>query len=134
MLINLARQHGAARYIGTGENYCPMVQVDDLADAYVRALTQAPAGTLINIPGGPARHFKEIAQAISMAADLGGRTESWTLEEAQQVLGAIADALALDLQLSGARAGRLLDWAPHAPSILDDLVHGSYHTEAASPL
>jgi nucleoside-diphosphate-sugar epimerase len=134
MLINQAHQHGAARYIGTGENHCPMVQVDDLADAYVRALTQAPASTLINIPGGPARHFKEIAQAISMAAGLGGRTESWTLEEARQVWGALADALALDLQFSGARAERLLGWSPSAPSILDDLVHGSYHTETPSTL
>jgi nucleoside-diphosphate-sugar epimerase len=124
ILINLARQNGAARYIGIGENHSPMVQVDDLADAYVRVLTQAPASTLINISGGPVRHFKEIAQAISMAAGLGRRTESWTLEEARQVLGALADALALDLQFSGARARRLLDWSPHAPSILDDLVHG----------
>ncbi len=134
MLINLARQYGTAHYIGTGENHCPMVQVDDLAVAYVRALTRAPAGTLVNIPGGPAKHFKEIAQAISQAAGLGGRTESWSLEDARQILGPLADALALDLQVSGARAERLLDWAPHAPSVLDDLVHGSYHAEMPSTL
>lgn len=134
MLINLARQHGAARYIGTGENHCPMVQVDDLADAYVRALTQAPAGTLVNVPGGPAVRFKEIAQAISQAAGLDGRTESWSLEAARQSLGPLADALALDLQVSKARAEHLLGWAPHAPSILDDLVHGSYHAEWPSTL
>ncbi len=127
MLINLARQYGAARYISTGENHCPMVQVDDLADAYVRALTQAPAGTLVNIPGGPAIRFKEIAQAISQAASQDGRTESWSLEAAQQVLGPLADALALDLQFSGAKAQRLLGWKPQGPSIIDDLLHGSYH-------
>jgi nucleoside-diphosphate-sugar epimerase len=53
MLINLARQYGAAHYIGAGENHCPMVQVDGLADAYVRALTRAPTATLVNVPGGP---------------------------------------------------------------------------------
>lgn len=36
--------------------------------------------------------------------------------------------------IGGARARSLLDWAPHAPSILDDLVHGSYHTETPSML
>ena len=102
-------------------------QVDDLADAYVRALTQAPAGTLVNIPGGPAIRFKEIAQAISQAASQDGRTESWSLEAAQQVLGPLADALALDLQFSGAKAQRLLGWKPQGPSIIDDLLHGSYH-------
>lgn len=82
----------------------------------------------------PIIHFKEIAQAISMVAGLGGRTESWMPEEARQVLGALADALALDLQFSGARAVRLLDWYPHAHSLLDDLVHGSYHPETPSTL
>jgi nucleoside-diphosphate-sugar epimerase len=134
MLINLARQSGTAHYIGTGENHCPMVQVDDLADAYVRALAKAPAGTLFNIPGSPAMRFKEIARAISQVAGLHGRTESWTLEDARQVLGPLADALALDLQVSGARAHRLLGWAPHAPSVLDELVHGSYHAEMPSTL
>jgi nucleoside-diphosphate-sugar epimerase len=128
MLITLARQSGAARYIGTGEHHCPMVQVDDLADAYVRALTQAPAGTLVNIPGGPAIRFKEIARAISQAAGLDGRTESWSLEAARQVLGPLADALALDLQFSGAKAQRLLGWRPQGPSIIDDVLHGSYHS------
>jgi len=134
MLITLARREGVARYIGTGENHCPMVHVDDLADAYVRALTKAPAGTLFNVPGGPALRSKEIAQAISQAAGLGGRTESWSLDAARQVLGPLADALALDLQFSGARAQRLLGWAPHAPSVLDDLLHGSYYTEIPSSL
>ena len=126
MLINLARQNGAARYIGTGENHCPMVQVDDLADAYARALAQAPTGSLFNAPGGPAFRFKEIAQAISQAAGLGGRTESWSLEAAREVLGPLADALALDLQFSGDKAKRVLGWTPRASSVIDDLVNGSY--------
>jgi len=134
LLINLARKTGAARYISTGENNCPMVQVDDLADAYARTLTQAPAGTLVDVPGGPAVRFKEIARAISQAAGLDGRTESWSLEDARQVLGSLADALALDLQVSGARAHRLLGWTPHAPSVLNDLVHGSYHAAIPSTL
>ncbi len=129
MLITLARQAGVARFIGTGKNHCPMVYVDDLADVYVRAPVKAPAGTLFNAPGGPALRSKEIAQAISQAAGLGGRTESWSLDAARQVLGLLADALALDLQFSEAKAQRLLGWAPHAPSVLDDLVHGSYRKE-----
>lgn len=132
MLINQAHKTGAARYIGTGENHCPMVQVDDLADAYVRALTQAPAGSLFNAPGGPAFRFKEIAQAISQAAGLGGRTESWSLEAAREVLGPLADALALDLQFSGDKAKRVLGWTPRAPSVIDDLVNGSYRTRMHS--
>ncbi len=132
MLIDLARKLGVARYIGTGENHSPMVHVDDLADAYARAIVTAPAGTLFNVPGGPALHSKEIVRAISQTAGLGGRTESWFLETARQVLGPLAEALALDLQFSGARAQHLLGWTPHAPSVLDDLLHGSYRTKTSS--
>jgi len=132
MLISLARKLGVAHYIGTGENHAPMVHVEDLADAYVRALVKAPAGSLFNVPGSVKVRSKEVAQAISQAAGLGGRTESWSLEAARQFLGPLADALALDLQFSGAKAQRVLGWAPHGPSVLDDLVHGSYHTEIRS--
>jgi nucleoside-diphosphate-sugar epimerase len=128
MFINLARKTGTAPYIGTGENHCPMVQVDDLADAYARALAKAPAGSLLNAPGGPAFRSKEIAQAISQAAGLGGRTESWSLEAARQVLGPLADALALDLQFSGDKAKRVLGWTPRASSVIEDLVNGSYRS------
>ena len=133
-LINLARQYGAARYIGRGENHCPMVHVEDLADVYARALAKAPAGSLFNAPGGPALRSKEIAQAVSQAAGLGGRTESWSLEAAREMLGPLADALALDLQFSGDKAKRVLGWTPRASSVIDDLVNGSYRSGIHSSL
>lgn len=132
MLIKLARQQGVAHYIGTGENHAPMVHVEDLADAYARALVKASAGSIFNVPGGSKVRSKEVAQAISQAAGMDGRTESWSLDAARQFLGPLADALALDLQFSGAKAQRLLGWAPHGPSIIDDLQHGSYRTEIPS--
>ena len=46
-------------------------------------------------------------------------TEAWPLEEARKELGPYADALALDQQVSGAKAVRELGWKPHAPSVLD---------------
>jgi nucleoside-diphosphate-sugar epimerase len=107
-LITLAHQSGAARYSGRGENHCTMVHVEDLAEVYARALAKAPVGSLFNAPGGPAFRSKEIAQAISQAAGLGGRTKSWSLEATPEVLGPLADALALDLQFSGDKAKRVL--------------------------
>lgn len=127
VLIGLARKLGVAHFIGTGENHAPMIHVEDLADAYVRALVYAPAGSLFNVPGGFVVRSKEVAQAISQAAGQGGRTESWSLEAARQFLGPLADALALDLQFRGAKAQRLLGWKPQGPSIIDDLLYGSYH-------
>jgi len=124
--VESARTHGAARYVGSGENRWPVIDVDDLADLYVRALEKAPAGTVLLAADGSAHRVKEIAEAASIGAGAGGRTESWPLEEARKTLGAYADALALDQQVSSERARAMLGWKPRASGILEDLRLGSY--------
>lgn len=125
-MMQAAREHGALRYVGTGENRWPLVHVDDLADLYVRAFESAPPATLLFAAHGPSLRVREIAEAASRAAGLGGRVESWPVEEARQSLGPFADALTLDQQVSGERARRLLGWSPAAPSLLEELATGSY--------
>ncbi len=66
MLVHFARQEGVSRTIGDGENVWPLVHRDDLADAYLRALTMAPAGTLLNIVSEPAVPFRTIAQGVAI--------------------------------------------------------------------
>ena len=124
--VDSARTTGAARYVGHGENRWPMIDVDDLADLYVRALEKAPPGTVLLAADGSADRVKEIAEAASIGAGAGGRTESWPLEEARKTLGAYADALALDQQVSSEKARSLLGWQPRASDILEDLRLGSY--------
>lgn len=121
-----ARTTGAARYVGHGENRWTMIDVDDLADLYVRAFEKAPAGTVLLAADGSAHRVKEIAEAASIGAGAGGRTESWPLEEARKTLGAYADALVLDQQVSSEKARSLLGWKPRASDILEDLRLGSY--------
>ncbi|HEX2187343.1 MAG TPA: hypothetical protein VHG51_00535 [Longimicrobiaceae bacterium] len=41
-------------------------------------------------------------------------------------MGPYADALALDLQVSGERARRTLGWTPRRPDVLAELREGSY--------
>ncbi|HYL77567.1 MAG TPA: SDR family oxidoreductase [Bryobacteraceae bacterium] len=125
-LVRSARETGAARYVGTGENHWPMIHLDDLADLYLRALEQAAAGTLLHAADGTAYRLKQIAEAASIGAGTGGRTESWPLEDARKTLGPYADALALDQQVSAEKARATLGWTPRAPSVIDDLKSGSY--------
>ncbi len=125
MLTQEARREGVVRYIGTGENHATMVHVDDLADLYVRTLS-APAGMLLlGVAGEPVR-VRDMAEAASRGGGAGGRTQAWSLEEARQVFGLLADALVLDQQATGGKAQRLLGWNPQAPSALEDLENGSY--------
>jgi nucleoside-diphosphate-sugar epimerase len=124
--VRSARKDGAAKFVGNGENRWALVHVEDLAELYVRALERAPAGTLLIAVAGPSVRVADIARAASEGAGAGGKVTAWPLAEARQVLGAYADALALDQQASSRRAEELLGWKPFRPGILDDMRHGSY--------
>jgi nucleoside-diphosphate-sugar epimerase len=133
MFIQSAQETGAARYIGDGMNRWPLVHVEDLADLYVRALETAAAGTLLHGVDGASIRVKEIAEAASFAADAGGRTESWPVEEATAKLGPLAAALLLDQVVSGERAKQTVGWKPHAVNLLEDLRYGSYAMSRIKP-
>jgi nucleoside-diphosphate-sugar epimerase len=133
MLVGSARQGdsaGSVRFVGTGNNRWPTIHVEDLADLYLRALRNAPAGALLHGASGESFKVRDAALAVAEAAGVPGNVVSWPLEEARKTLGPFADALALDQQVSGDRARRLLDWRPSKPSILEDLRHGSYAAKA----
>ena len=125
-LAKSAREDGAARYVGTGQNRWPVIDVDDLADLYLRSVERAAPGTLLNAADDSAHRVKEIAEAASAGTGKDGRTASWPLDEARKTLGAYADALVLDQRVSSAKANSLLGWKPRAAGILDDLRRGSY--------
>jgi nucleoside-diphosphate-sugar epimerase len=125
-MVASARENGAVRYVGTGQNHWSVVDVDDLADLYLRAIENAAPGTLLHAANGSAHRVLEIAEAASWGAGKEGRTESWPLDEARKTLGAYADALVLDQKVSGQKAATLLSWKPRAAGILEDLRQGSY--------
>lgn len=131
MLTQSARETGAARYVGDGRNRWPFVEVEDLARLYALALEKAPAGALFHAAHGPAVAMRELAEAASLGAGAGGKTVAWPLEEARKTLGAFADALALDQQVSGAKAERELGWQPRGRPVLEDLRAGSYARQRA---
>jgi len=125
-----AREEGAARFVGTGENRWPLVHVDDLADLYLLALERAPAGTRLFATAGPAIRVRDLAAAASRGAGAGGRTTATPLAEARKTMGTDADGLALDQQFSSRRAQEMLGWKPSRPDALQDLEHGSYARSA----
>ena len=126
MFTKSARETGAARYVGDGENRWPFVDVDDLAQLYVLTLEKAAPGSLYNAAHGPSYRVREVAEAASIGAGAKGKTQAWPLEDARKVMHAFADALVLDQQVSGEKAKKELGWKPRAGSVLDDLKTGSY--------
>lgn len=126
MIAQSARETGAARYVGDGQNRWAFVDVGDLALLYVLALEKAAPGSLYNAAQGLSFRVHEVAEAASIGAGAKGKTQALPLEEARKTMGGFADALVLDQQVSGEKARRELGWSPRAASVLDDLKTGSY--------
>lgn len=79
-LVEHARESGVVRIVGEGVNRWSNVHVDDLADLYLLALRNAPAGAYYFIENGEAS-FAEIGASI--AKRLGtGSVQSWSAEQA----------------------------------------------------
>ena len=117
------KQAGAVPYIGDGGNHWALIHIDDAAELYVAALG-AKAGSVYAGVGGVNPTAKEVAVAVSRAAGLGGKTISISLAQARQRMGPVADAFALDQQLTPARARTELGWSPLHTDPLAVLAHG----------
>ncbi len=124
-LVDEGRRTGRVRVVGDGWQEWPMVHRDDLADLYVRAL-DVPAGTLLHAAAGPSYAARDVALAAARAVGEEVEVVFWPLDEAREELGSYADALALGQRVSGRRAAQRTGWRPTGPSLLEDLLEGSY--------
>jgi nucleoside-diphosphate-sugar epimerase len=132
MLIQAGRDNGAVPVVGDGRNLWPLIHVEDLAKLYVKAMEQAPAGTMLIGASGEHLPLQEVALAAAQAAGLEDRLQFLTLDEARQTWGLLADALALDQQVNSDRARHLVNWVPEAPSVLEEVSKGSYRHAIAA--
>jgi nucleoside-diphosphate-sugar epimerase len=117
---------GALLVPGNGEQRWTTVHTEDLARLYVAALTEAAPGAYYLGVSGENPTVAEIGAAASRGAGLDERTVASTDAETEARLGALAGALDLDQQATGAKARGELGWAPTGPSLLEDLSSGSY--------
>jgi nucleoside-diphosphate-sugar epimerase len=122
-----AREHGEALVAGAGANLVPVVHVEDLAAAYVLALTKAPAGTVLNVAATSVTGH-DLGRAISYAAGLGGEIAVRTPADIVKALGPLGGPFIMDLRLSNFRATHLLGWTPSAPSLLYELLYGTLNS------
>ena len=100
---------------GDGSNHWPMVHVDDLAEAYVRAAERGNAGSVYIVTDRSRATVRELVSSARAAAGLGDRVRWIPLAEARRSMGPLAEAWVLDQQLSAARAERELEWRPRHP-------------------
>ena len=107
--------------VGDGRNQLPMVHLDDLADAYVRAAESERAGEIFNINDQSRLTTLELATAAARAAGFPGEIRPTPLPEARRTLGDLADALALSQLVDARKATRVLGWQPRHSGFLQEV-------------
>lgn len=124
-LVGIARDRGAAGYVGEGDNRWPAVHRSDAARLARLTVESAPAGSVLHAVGDEGVAFKKIAETMGRHLDLPSR--SITPEEAGEHFGFLSRFVSLDSPASAQVTRELLSWRPTGPSLLQDLEEGHYY-------
>lgn len=129
-ILFTSTQNGAVTIIGEGHNRWPLVHLQDLAHAYVSAVERELTGIVLNVADDSTLTLREIAEAIARAANIEGKINVLSMEEAKNQFGLLAEGVAIDLTIDNSRIKRLLKWQiHHAPFIYEaDLYYKVWRT------
>ena len=127
MMINVAKKYGAARYVGKGANRWSNCHIEDLADMYMLAMEKGVPGGYYYAENGE-EDMKTICQSISKMLGYGDKIQSIGIEQAREDYGTVpADySFGSNSRVRGVRAREELGWAPHQPSLLEEIERGYY--------
>jgi nucleoside-diphosphate-sugar epimerase len=108
-----------ASIVGTGRERWTMVHVDDLADAYVRAVESPLGGEVFNVTDRSRFTLAECGRAAMRAAGAPGEPEIVPVDAAKAKMGPVAEALAFDQHVDSRKAATLLGWQPRHGGFVD---------------
>jgi nucleoside-diphosphate-sugar epimerase len=123
-LVRIARERGAAGYVGDGGNRWPAVHRLDAARMVALALEKAPAGSRVHAVAEEGIPTREIAEAIGRSMSL--PVVSVAPGDAAEHFGWLGAFYARDIPASSDLTRGLLGWTPMHPGLLDDLAAGHY--------
>ncbi|WUH95179.1 SDR family oxidoreductase [Streptomyces sp. NBC_00433] len=123
-LVAIARERGAAGYIGDGSQRWPAAHRLDAARLFRLALEKAPAGSVLHGVAEEGVPLREVAEVIGRHLDL--PVTSVAPEDAAAHFTWMASFLALDSPASSALTRELVGWQPMEPGLVEDLEKGHY--------
>jgi len=123
-LIGIARDRGAAAYVGEGTNQWSAVHRDDAARLYLLALEKGRAGERYHAIGDQGVPFRQIAEVIGRR--LGVPVRSVNEAGIPDAFGWMAPFARFDVPAASQLTRDRLGWAPTRPGLLHDLEHGTY--------
>lgn len=109
-------EKGQLRVFGKGENYWSSVHVDDLARAYVLAVTKDVSGEVINVVDDTPLKLRELVDAFTVAAGKPrvGSAPPWLL--GLIIGGPLVASLITSFRVKNDKAKSLLGWLPRYAS------------------
>ncbi len=129
-IIDSDRSHGAAGYVGDGENRWPAVHRSDAARLVRLGIEHAPGGSVLHAVGEEGVPMRDIAAAIGRRFELPATAIS--PEQAGPRFGFIGQFVGLDMPASSAITRELLGWEPAGPTLVEDIEAGAYSNGAKS--
>ncbi len=114
-----------ARYLAPGDNSWPNVHLDDVSTLGVKALDNAPAGTVLHAVAG---HSTPRRVAGAIARLIGRPDRAQALPEHRIHEAPFGDGLRSNQRIDATMTRQLLDWSPIGPAIEEDITHGSYRS------
>lgn len=123
-LTAAARKQGVSGYIGDGTATWSAVHVTDAAQLIRLGLEGAPAGTRMHAVAEQTIPTIEIAEALGRVLDL--PVVSIDPESASEHFGVVGHFFGQTMTGSSQMTRTLLDWEPHGPGLIDDILSGAY--------
>jgi nucleoside-diphosphate-sugar epimerase len=123
-IVDADRSHGAAGYVGDGENRWPAVHRSDAARVVRLGIEHAPGGSVLHAVSEEGVPMRNVAEAISRRFELPATAIS--PEDAAERFGFIGRFIGLDMPASSAITRELLGWNPTGPTLVEDIVAGAY--------
>lgn len=123
-LTKIAKERGAAGYVGDGSTRWAAVHRTDAARLVRLALEKAPAGSRVHAVAETGIPSRDIAAAIG--EQLGVPAVSVAPEDAEAHFGWIGGFFGMDAAASNTRTRELLGWTPTGPTLLEDIAAGAY--------
>jgi nucleoside-diphosphate-sugar epimerase len=123
-IIDADRSHGAAGYVGEGQNRWAAVHRSDAARLLRLGIEHAPRGSVLHAVGEEGIAMRDVAEAISRRFEL--PATAILAEEAGVRFGFLGQFVGLNMAASSATTRELLGWEPIGPTLIEDIEAGAY--------